>query len=643
MPWANPEYPSLALGLLKARLEQEGIACDNLYAGLRFLRKLGDLTFYRTLGYAAEGDVAFTPRYFGSPVADAAATLQARTGKHFAPLSDLERCRGVIEAAGRFIDELYASVDWSRYDIVGFSLMFQQLLASLSLAQAIKRSHPGIAILLGGPSCDDCMGHEMMRSFPEVDYVAIGEADETLPALVREIRARQAGSAAAVRTAGVVFRGPNGAPATSGPVPVTTRLDDLPYPDYAPYFDQLGQLGLDGEIEPVLYMEGSRGCWWGQKSVCTFCGLNGTTIQFRSKSPARLIEEAKALSARYGIARFWTSDNILDHKAYRTLLPGLRDLRVNEGYDLTFFFEIKSNVTKDQVKALRAAGITWVQPGIESFSDHILALMHKGCEAIQQIQLLKFLAEFGMSVDWNILYGNPNELPEDYVQMAAVVPFLHHLPPPAPGTVVPMSLQRFTRYHRDPAAHGITAVRPGDFYRRVFPREDINLNDLVYFFDYDHPDQTNAGLLAARQTFFDAVAEWRRKYRPNALSYRRGPGYVSITDARAERAVTVELTDPEGALYLYCDSARAGVQVHRDFDPVLGAQRVAALLASWVESRLMYRSPDNKFLSLALQDQSGRGLQLQQGIVRALALTGLPEAAPSEARSATQLATAGAR
>jgi ribosomal peptide maturation radical SAM protein 1 len=628
MPWANPEYPSLALGLLKACLEQDGLACDNLYASLRFLRQLGDLNFYRTLGYAAEGDVVFTPRYFGSPVDEAAATLHGRTGRIFAPLGQLARCREVIEAGERFIDDLYQSVDWGRYDIVGFSLMFQQLLASLSLARLIKASHPRTAILFGGPSCDDCMGLEMIRSFPEVDYVAIGEADQTLPALVREIRTRAAGSQEPIQTPGVAFRGPDGAVQHSKAVEMTIRLDDLPYPDYGPYFEQLARLDLESAIDPVLYMEGSRGCWWGQKSLCTFCGLNGTTISFRAKTPARVIEEAKALSAKYGISRFWTSDNILDHRAYRSLLPALRDLRVKEGWDLSFFFEIKSNVTKEQVKALRDAGVTWVQPGIESFSDHILALMHKGAEAIQQIQLLKYLAEFSMRVDWNILYANPNEHADDYRQMAALVPFLHHLPPPAPGTVVPMNLQRFTRYHSDPAGHGITWMGPGEFYRRVFPREDIDLHRLVYYFDYVHPDQSNTELQAARQLFFDAVAVWRRVYRAESLIYRRGPGSVTIVDRRVSPAETTVLTGAEAALYVACDSARGGGQIRRDFESALGADGVAAFLSSMVSRRLMYRSPADKFLSLALQDQTGRGLQFQRAIARAVEPPKIPAVPP---------------
>ena len=41
----------------------------------------------------------------------------------------------------------------------------------------------------------------------------------------------------------------------------------------------------------ALYLEGSRGCWWGQKHPCSFCGLNGRKNVYRYKSAGRLYEE----------------------------------------------------------------------------------------------------------------------------------------------------------------------------------------------------------------------------------------------------------------------------------------------------------------------------------------------------------------
>ena len=46
--------------------------------------------------------------------------------------------------------------------------------------------------------------------------------------------------------------------------------------------------------------ETARGCWWGERQHCTFCGLNGATMAFRSKTPERVLvgDRGAARSAR---------------------------------------------------------------------------------------------------------------------------------------------------------------------------------------------------------------------------------------------------------------------------------------------------------------------------------------------------------
>ncbi len=56
---------------------------------------------------------------------------------------------------------------------------------------------------------------------------------------------------------------------------------------------------------------------------CTFCGLNGSSMAFRSKSPGRVLAEIRELEARYGCSRFETVDNILDMDYFKNVLPAL--------------------------------------------------------------------------------------------------------------------------------------------------------------------------------------------------------------------------------------------------------------------------------------------------------------------------------
>ena len=90
-----------------------------------------------------------------------------------------------------------------------------------------------------------------------------------------------------------------GVSVTTGPGIPLARLDDLPVPDFSDYFRDLAASGAQADVVPVLLFETARGCWWGAKSHCTFCGINGGAMAFRAKSQARALDELQTLSAAW--------------------------------------------------------------------------------------------------------------------------------------------------------------------------------------------------------------------------------------------------------------------------------------------------------------------------------------------------------
>jgi hypothetical protein len=66
------------------------------------------------------------------------------------------------------------------------------------------------------------------------------------------------------------------------------------------------------------------------------------------------------------------------------------------------------------------AGVTWVQPGIESLHSGVLKLMDKG------VQLLKWSRELGRRLSWSILWGFPGKKDDWYTDMAGWLPALEH-------------------------------------------------------------------------------------------------------------------------------------------------------------------------------------------------------------------------
>ena len=219
------------------------------------------------------------------------------------------------------------------------------------------------------------MGLETVRRFPFVDAVVSGEAEAVFPTLVDRIL----GAEDYDDLQGVYTRNNDDAVDAEHPpnAPRIQDLDALPQPCYDEFFDQWHAADLETDEAPRLLFETSRGCWWGEREHCTFCGLNGTSMAFRSKSAERALDELTELAARYPGHKAMVVDNILDMRYFRDFIPAL----ARERLDIQLFYEVKANLTKDQVRLLADAGIREVQPGIESLSDEVLKLMGKGVRA----------------------------------------------------------------------------------------------------------------------------------------------------------------------------------------------------------------------------------------------------------------------
>ena len=111
-----------------------------------------------------------------------------------------------------------------------------------------------------------------------------------------------------------------------------------------------------------ILFETSRGCWWGERSHCTFCGLSDATMPFRGKSARRAVDELVHLTNRYPGCAVVGVDSIWNVRAFDDFLPELVARRL----DVELFYEVKANLKKAQVRLLRDAGVRVIQPGIRA-------------------------------------------------------------------------------------------------------------------------------------------------------------------------------------------------------------------------------------------------------------------------------------
>lgn len=228
-------------------------------------------------------------------------------------------------------------------------------------------------------------------------------------------------------------------------------------------------------------------------------------MKYRSKSSDRVIEEMKYCTERYRVNAFQFTDNILDPRYIKELFPTIK----SKNMDVWMYYETKSNLTREQLKCMKQAGVEAIQPGIESFSNIVLNIMQKGVTGLQNNQLLKWCREIGIWPFWNILTGFPGEPEEEYDKMAELVPLLVHLHPPEAFTRIQLS--RFSPYHMRPQMYGITNTRPLQAYELIYPLSREDIMNMVYFFDYDYIDNKNPESYTS--TLGQHIEEWKKLWK----------------------------------------------------------------------------------------------------------------------------------
>ncbi len=584
MPYGILERPSLALGTLQASLQNAGIECRTLYAHLDFAREVG-VGPYRLVEQSDSldliGEWTFSQAAFGDFPHD----LEAyQSGLNYAPFeaTGMERAtlwkilQALRDRAEAFVTKVARQVVESGARLVGASSTFQQHCASLALLRKVKSLDPSLVTVMGGANCEGPMGLALKRNFPWVDYVVSGEADLMIVDLVR-----------AIQHGGPLPEGAIGPDLpTTAPRVTVKNLDDLPTPDYAPYFEALQTSGMHRVVRPGLPIETSRGCWWGARHHCTFCGLNGSGMGFRVKNSDRAVEEFDELAERYGVKDFLVVDNILAMEAFQNLLPRL----TGKGYRM--FVETKANLKRAHVETLAAAGATWFLPGLEGLHDALLKLMDKGTTGLINLQTLKWGRELGLRVNWAILCAFPGERDEWYEEMTAWLPSLEHLQPPA--WVARIGYHRFSPYQTRPDDFGVK-LEPAPSCRMVYPLPDRELMDLTYFF-VDAPDSSRSpeegpGLRRVREQ----VSRWSLLFmRSPTLMMQDSDDELEILDTRSVAVRPWHSLKGEARrVYLACDTAQTAASLQRQL-----SVDAEPLLRQWEADRLVLRQGD-RYLALA--------------------------------------------
>ncbi len=302
--------------------------------------------------------------------------------------------------------------------------------------------------------------------------------------------------------------------------------------DYEAFFRSLDKNFPNGEVSPVIMFETSHGCWWGERSHCTFCGLNTQAMNYHAMSPERAIEQFNELFRRFPkCTHFEAVDNIVPKNYFTEVFPLLKTPP-----NTIIFYEVRPNISEEELHTLSKAGIKVVQPGIESLATSSLKLMKKGLTAINNVIFLKNCLISGVEPMWNLLVGMPGEDKEVLRKYLYDLPLLMHLPPP--NATFPIRFDRYSHYFCHAEEYGLD-LHPYDFYELTYPfGKEAAANIAYYFMDYNAKADYVLNLAEWLDKVKKCVELWRSRWEdtsellPPALFFRNREEDTVIHDSR---------------------------------------------------------------------------------------------------------------
>lgn len=519
----SPLQPSIQLGILKAVLARAGIAADTHSLYVDVLSALGseglDKAYFR---YAYSSGMVLPEWLFSEQAgAEAGPRVRALSTRLHGPQAadEIARLRRFLLD---FTDTIPNRVDFSGYDVVGFSMTFPQVSGSLALARRLKARHPHLKILVGGSGAQvhAASAPELLRLYPFIDVALLGEAEPTLAALVR---AMLDGTDLAAIPGTVFRRGPD---IVSSDLKLPTHdMEDEIFPDFDEFFARVAGKSFEDMARKVP-LEVGRGCSWGDRFNCTFCALqyHGT---HRKRSVDRVVAEIEHQMHRYDLTRFEIVDDLVDPPTLDRLLPRLEGLHPDLRID---YMCTRATTSARQIERAAKAGVRGIFCGIEALQDGLLSRMDKGTTAFHNVLFIKKCQEEGISVGYNVLCNLPQATVEEVAEEAALIRRIPHLQPPM--AAVPVQVLRWSPFFGKPEAYGLSELRPMGLYEEIFPA-GAALDQLAFVFDSFRIGDER--VMAHEREVRRLIDHWRSAWRkaPPVLRFEPRPdGSAVVVDTR---------------------------------------------------------------------------------------------------------------
>lgn len=278
-----------------------------------------------------------------------------------------------------------------------------------NVCRMAKKVDERIVTMVGGAHAG-ANAETFLENYPKIDFVVIGEGEDTLIRLLEVLKA--AGSPSLLN--GISFREGK----SIHLIPKTEYiecLDVIPFParhlfDMTKYFSKAMAHSVYRKT-PFTPIISSRGC----PCKCAFCALeNHWGKRHRRRSAENVLDEIEHLINEYGVQEIhFEDDNLTAHKKRALkIFDGMIERGFNISWNVPSGMAVYT-LDDEILEKMRASGCYSVSIAIENGSPWVLReLMNKPVDLPKVPKLVQKIRELGMDARGFFILGYPDETRE---------------------------------------------------------------------------------------------------------------------------------------------------------------------------------------------------------------------------------------
>ncbi|MBW1705900.1 MAG: B12-binding domain-containing radical SAM protein [Deltaproteobacteria bacterium] len=294
------------------------------------------------------------------------------------------------------------------FQLVGITALGGDYPYTKWITETFRQLHQGIKIILGGYLAS-ALPEFVMDHLP-VDFVAVGEAEDTIVELVDKITNK--GDLSNIR--GIYLRDHSHKVMTTPPRARLKSMDQLPLPPWEHFpmdvylHDQHPDLvyGSGDDGDGLVSIMASRGCPFD----CIYCDHTIKGHKPRYRPVKSVIDEIKVLLTKYGdtikVFYFWDDILVWDRGWISEFCESLHREKIEISW--TCNAHVKK-VEPRLMARIKDAGCVNIRFGIESGSQGILDSLHKGVKVENALESMRVCLDAGLNLTIYIMVGMTGE------------------------------------------------------------------------------------------------------------------------------------------------------------------------------------------------------------------------------------------